>query len=92
MDLPHESNPLVAIGRTMAPEHGKGIEPHGKVVKILTVAIRLRPAEGVHAAVDEEQIRGLGDAPARGHHRDGDAEGRNRATARQDIRVFYHAR
>ena len=35
---PDESDALVPIGRPIAAEHGRRIEPHGEIMKILTFA------------------------------------------------------
>ena len=41
VDLPRECHTLFAIERTIAAKHGKRIEPHGEIVEILAVAVRL---------------------------------------------------
>jgi hypothetical protein len=35
---PDESDALVPIGRPIAAEHGRRIEPHGEIMEILTFA------------------------------------------------------
>ena len=61
MDLPHESDALIAIARSVAPEHGKRIKPHGEVVEILTVAARF--FADADAARAPENAIDLGDQP-----------------------------
>ena len=61
MDLPRESDALVRDSGTVAPEHGERVEPHGEVVEILTVAVRLfADADAARAA---ENAIDLGDQP-----------------------------